>query len=65
VNEMEIVPKEKGKKKESYPNHREKPPIAQPIPLETIVSSMKPEEEQTLLKELLGNFSDQTGACFG
>jgi hypothetical protein len=65
VKEMEGLPKEKQKKKETYDDIREKPPIVQSIPHETIVSSMKPEEEKMLLKELLGNFSDQTGACFG
>ena len=62
---MEVLPKEKQKKKEPYPDIREKTPIVQPIPHGTIASSMKPEEEKMLLKELLGNFSDQTGACFG
>ena len=62
---MEGLPKEKQKRKEINDDIREKLPIVQSIPHETIVSSMKPEEEKMLVRELLGNFSDQTGACFG
>jgi hypothetical protein len=41
------------------------PMSLKPTTKEKVVFSMKPEEEIILLKDLLGNFSDQTGASFG
>ena len=61
---MKALPKEKHKEKETIPNTSASAATIQSIPTESIVSLTKPEQEKILLKELLGNFSDQTGACF-
>ncbi|OGO19516.1 MAG: hypothetical protein A2Z14_08305 [Chloroflexi bacterium RBG_16_48_8] len=62
---MEVLPKKKHRKKEATPNIALAPMISKPITKQPIVFSMKPEQERLLLKDLLGNFSDQTGASFG
>jgi len=62
---MEVMPKEKRKKKEPVLNVPPSLSIVKSLPQEPIIFSMKPEQEKMILKELLGNFSDQTGACFG
>jgi hypothetical protein len=62
---MEVLSKEKREKKEILSKLSASSSILNPNSEEPIVSSMEPEQEQMLLEELLGNFSDQTGACFG
>jgi hypothetical protein len=62
---MEVLPKEKRKKKGPVLNVHSSLSIAKSFPHEPVIFSMKPEQEKMILRELLGNFSDQTGACFG
>jgi hypothetical protein len=62
---MEVLPKEEREKIEPNPDILGNPPTIQSNLQKTMVYPIKPEREKMLLKELLGNFSDQTGACFG
>jgi hypothetical protein len=62
---MEALPKEKRKKKGTVHKFNVTPPFMKSRAKEPIVYPMRPEEGKVLLEELLGNFSDQTGACFG
>jgi hypothetical protein len=52
------------RKKPQY-DPKASPMSLKPSTKEQVVFRMKPEEEIILLKDLLGNFSDQTGASFG
>lgn len=62
---MEVLPKETHKEEETSSNTIVTTPNIKSIPKESIIFPMTPEHEKVILKELLGNFSDQTGACFG
>ena len=60
----ESVEVQTERKKPKY-DLKASPMSLKPITKESVVFRMKPEEEIILLKDLLGNFSDQTGASFG
>ena len=62
---METKSKEKQIRKYPQPKIAAIPLIKKPITKDPVVNPIKPREAIILLRDLLGNFSDQTGASFG